>query len=316
MRQSLKNFWFKSLGVLGLAACMVPSVQAGDVRVTREGALLKVVGDNTANQISMVQTAVGDVFVQGAAGTTVNGGPSVVLRRLSLNAMEIRMEGGNDVVSLRGFNIANDLYVNLGSGNDRFANTGPFTVLDQLTIDGEGGTDTVQLTNATIGLDLYITGGIGAVSANLAGLDIGKTLTVIGDDLNDNVIIDECLVGDYIAVETKSGNDRVTIGASVAFGLAVSTDAGADTISVTDFFSTESIGIFTGLANDTVNLLNVSTNTNLTVTVDAGDDRVVGEDVSAGSDAVFEGGNGRDTIIDRGITGGSKKEIKEFEVRQ
>jgi hypothetical protein len=147
-------------------------------------------------------------------------------------------------------------------------------------------------------------------------LNVGKTLTVIGDELNDNVIIDECLVGDFIALETKSGNDRVTVSASVAYGLVVSTDAGADTVSLSDFFSTDSIGIYTGLGIDSVNLLNVSTTSNLTVSVDAGDDRVVGENASAGSDAVFEGGDGRDTFTDRGISGGSKKDIKEFEVLQ
>ncbi len=319
MRRCYLTGFLKSVCGLGFAASLCVAgltspALAGDVQVVLEGALLKVTGDNTANQVSLVQTAVGDVFVQGATGTTVNGAASAVLRRVALNAVEIRMEGGNDVVSLRGFNIGNDLYVNLGSGNDRLQTTGPITVQDQLTIEGAAGNDTVRLAGATIGLDLHIDGGIGSLAIDLASLDNGKTLTVIGDEASENLTVTDCMVGDYIAIETKGGNDRVTIRESFAFGLALATDAGADTVNISDFLSDESIGIFTGVANDSVNLVNVATSTNLTISVDEGDDRVSGQSVSAGADAVFEGGSGNDTLTDLGITGGTKKDIKEFEV--
>ena len=313
MRRSFWNGMLKTIVGLGFTTSLLAPVLAGDVQVALEGSLLKVTGSSTADQISMVQTAVGDIFIQGATGTTVNGRPSFVLRRVALNAMEIRMENGNDVVSMRGFTIANDLFVNLGSGNDRFATSGPITVQAQLTIEGEAGNDNVRLAEATIGQDLYIGGGLGSLVTDLTSSEVGKTLTIVSDEANDTANITECLIGDYLAIETKGGNDRVNIIGSAAFGLAVSTDAGIDSVIVNDFLSDESIGIFTGVGNDSVRLVNVATSTNLTVSVDAGDDTVVGQNVSAGADAVFEGGSGVDTLTDAGIVGTTKKDIKEFE---
>ncbi|MCC6510866.1 MAG: hypothetical protein IT423_17320 [Pirellulaceae bacterium] len=304
----------QALALALASGCLASSTLAGNVQVTLEGSLLKVRGDNTANSISMAQTAVGDVFVSGATGTTVNGRPSIVLRRVQLNAVDILMEGGNDSVTMRGLVIANDLFMNMGSGNDRVGTSGPITVGANMAIEGGSGTDTIRLTDATVGQDLYIDGGLGALNADITGLDGGKGLTVIGDEANDIVNVVEAIVGDYISIETKGGFDRVTVRDSIAFGLAVNTDLGADVVTVLGLATEESIGIFTGGGNDTVTLTDVNTNNSLTVSVDVGDDRVVGTGVSAGQDAVFEGGAGTDSLNDLGITGGTKKDIKEFEV--
>jgi hypothetical protein len=161
--------------------------------------------------------------------------------------------------------------------------------------------------------DLYIDGGTGTLSATLSGIDGGKGITVISDLLNDTITISDTMAADFMSVETKGGNDRVSITTTVALGLAVSTDAGSDTVSLSDVLTTEDIGLFTGTGNDSVTLTNVSSGKSMTVSVDEGADYVYGIGVSVAEDAVFEGGAGFDTLEDRGITGGIKKEIKEFE---
>ncbi len=312
----LKN-WARRVAVVGFALPMAgigatPS-WAGDVQVALEGSLLKITGSSTADSIALVQSAAGDIFVSAGAGTTVSGRSSVVLRRVSLNAIEINMEGGNDSVNTRGLRIANDFFVNLGAGNDRLVTSGPVTVGANWTIEGAEGNDVVRLVDAVVGEDLNVDGGIGGLNATIQRLLGGKGLTVIADEAADQVSIVESEVADTISVETKGGNDRVSINSVTAFGVAISTDLGGDIVDVADLLVDEAIGVFTGPGSDQLTLSNVMSNTTITVSTDAGDDRVSGESVMAGTDAVLLGGAGRDTLVDLGIAGGIKTEINEFE---
>ncbi len=302
------------LGLTFGLAGLVPGVAlAGNVQVALEGSLLKITGSNTADSISLVQTAAGMCFVTAGTGTTISGRNSVVLRRVSLNAIDLRMEGGNDSVSTRGLRVANDFFVNLGAGNDRLVTSGPVTVGANWAIEGEAGNDVIRLVDATVGQDLYVDGGLGSLNANISGLEGGKSLTVISDEAADQVVIVDSIVAELVAVESKAGNDRISISGAAAFGMSLNTDMGADVVEIDGFMAQESVGIFTGTGNDLVTLRNLMAGTTIDVSVDLGDDRVSGESVSAGTDAVFLGGDGTDTLTDLGIQGEIKKEIKEFE---
>ncbi len=96
------------------------------------------------------------------------------------------MEGGNDVVALRGLNIANDLFVDLGAGNDRLTTptTSPVTIGANATLLGSEGNDIVQLNAMTVREDLYVDGGLGALNASLNGVQVDKLVSVIGDEAN------------------------------------------------------------------------------------------------------------------------------------
>ncbi len=316
MYLSVKNL-LRRAAVLGLAVSLAGmssgSLLAGDVQVALEGSLLKITGSPTADSISLVQTAAGDVFVNAGAGTTVSGRSSVVLRRVSLNAVELMMEGGNDSVTTRGLRVANDFFANLGDGNDRLVTSGPVSVGANWTIEGAGGNDVVRLADAMVGEDLFVDGGIGVLNATIQGLLGGKSLTIISDDAADVISVIESEVADIVSIETKGGNDRITIDTASAFGLAVNADLGIDVVDISNVLTDESIGIFTGPGNDQLTLTNVVSNTTISVSTDAGSDRVSGEAVVAGTDAVLLGGDGTDTLVDLGISGGVKTEIKEFE---
>ena len=297
----------------GLAIALAERASANQIEAAVEGELLKVFGDNAANGVAITQTARGDLVVRGFNGTTVNGQGSVRFRGVTLNAVEILLEGGNDVVRLRGLSPANDLFVNLGAGNDRLTTPIPISVGANAAIEGGDGNDRITMTDPVIGEDLVIEGGIGSLTVNITGLTGGKGLTVIGDDANDSITVSDFATADYTSIETKGGADSVTLSTASVFGLDVSTDFGADTVAISDLTSIEDLGIFTGTESDGVDLLNVAVGKSITVSVDDGPDVVSAEAVSATEDAVFEGGAGDDTIVDLGITGGTKKDIKEFE---
>lgn len=299
----------------GLLSLTANAAFANNVTLVREGVLAKVIGDNSANTISISQNSAGDLVVTGENGTLVNGRPSIRIRNFPINAMEVRMNGGNDRVTFSNVTIANDLFVDLGAGTDRLLTGGlPSYVGKNMTIEGGTGTDYVRLTGWTIGDDLNVLGGTGVLDAVLSGLNVGFGLTVIGDDLNDIVNVSGCQIGDTTSIETKKGGDRVAITDFIGYDLYVSTDMGSDQVSLTNVLTLEDIEVNTGTEADSVTMTTVSSGKNIKVSLDAGADSFIGTSVSAAYDAVFEGGSGTDTFGNFGVMGGTKTEIKEFEI--
>lgn len=288
---------------------------ANHVRVLQEGQLIKIVGDGQPNNILVAQTNAGTLTVTGRNGTRVNGQPSATIRNISINAMEVRLEGGNDQITFSNVLIANDLFLDLGSGADRIL-TGslPSSVGANCNIEGGTGNDVVRLTGWMVGSDLNVNGGTGVLNANLTGLSVAFGLTVLGDMSNDVVELSGCEVGDSTSIETKAGADRVSVSDFSGFLLSANTDMGNDTVSITNVFVLEDISINTGTENDTVTMTEVTSGKNIGVSLDAGTDSFVGTGVTAVFDAVFEGGAGTDTFGDFGVLGNEKTEIKEFEI--
>lgn len=296
-------------------------MMAGDVAVALEGQLLTLRGDNLSNQVVVAQNAAGTVTISGQNGTTINGLGSVRLLNPQLNQLDIRMEGGDDSVILRGVTVANDLFVDLGAGNDRLSSPQltPVTVGASATIEGGSGNDVVRLDGFTVREDLMVEGGIGSLNVSLNAGAVDKLLTIIGDDANDSVSLTGLRVGDALSIETKGGADVVSLTDVQAFSASVNTDAnnvGIDRVTMNRVRTVEDIGIFTGGGNDVVALTDVTSGKSLTVSLDSGNDSFTGTRVSVAEDAVFEGGAGVDTFTDRGIFGGIKKDVKEFEVRR
>lgn len=296
------------LGVTG-------SAFANNVQVALEGELLVVRGDNLGNQFSIARNAGGDVIVTGQNGTRINQRPSVRFPRAILNSVEINTFGGDDIVTVNNLAIANDLYVNLGDGNDRLqAGSSPSIIGNNAAIEGGAGNETVRLSGWEIGSDLYVDGQAGSLSATLSGLKVGFSLSTIGDASRDVVTISNSLVGGVIAADTKGGNDAVAVSNTLALGFEINTDMGNDTVQLTGVESLEDIGIYTGTQSDTVTLTDVSAGKNITSSLDEGDDKFTGTRVIASLDAVFEGGFGTDTFTDLGVLGGTKTDVKEFEI--
>lgn len=302
-------------GVLVSTVAMGASTYGNNVQAALEGELLVIQGDNLANRITIARANNGDVLVTGRQGTTVNGLPALRLRLPTINAVEVMMNGGDDDVVINGMQIANDLSVNLGEGNDALrSGTLATSIGGNLNVAGEAGNETVRLANWSIAGDAVIDGQVGSLNSQLSGLTVGFALTVVGDELRDIVTISETTTGDYFYIETKGGNDSVSLSMIAGLGAMISTDMGADVVSLTDVSAQEDIGVFTGTENDRVSFENVASAKNITVSLDAGTDSFTGTTVFAELDAVFEGGFGTDTYVDNGILGLVKTDVKEFEI--
>lgn len=292
---------------------------AGDVMVALEGSFMTVQGDNLDNQVTIARAANGNVVVSGQTGTLINGLPSVTFLNPSLNALDIRMENGNDIVNLRGLQVANDLFADLGEGNDRLTAVAatPNTIGANMTVEGGLGNDLIQLNRIAVGEDLKVEGGLGTLTATIADSIMSKSLTVIGDDLVDVVTVRNTRIALDASFETKGGNDRVTLTDVSAFNLGINTDAndlaGLDRVTLTRVNTVEDLGIFTGAGNDVVQMTDVGSGKSITVSLDSGNDRLTMARVRAAYDAVFEGGAGSDTADYLDVFGGTKREFKEFE---
>jgi hypothetical protein len=292
---------------------------AGDVMVALEGSLLTVNGDNLDNQIAITRNVAGDVVVSGQNGTLVNGLTSFRLVRPSINAVEIRMEDGNDVVTMRNLQVANDMFVDMGAGNDRLTApaTNPSTIGANLAIYGSEGNDIVQLNRVTVREDLFVDGGLGSLQASVVDSVIAKAANIVADDLADIITVRNTRVGLDMSIETKGGSDQVNLTDLSAFNLVVNTDAnglaGLDRVTLNRVTTVEDLGIFTGAGADTVQMTDVSSGKSVTVSLDEGNDRLVMARVTAAADAVFEGGAGLDTVDFLAVLGGTKREFKEFE---
>jgi hypothetical protein len=155
------------------------------------------------------------------------------------------------------------------------------------------------------------------LTATVSGV-VGFNVSVISDDANDVMNITTLAAGGDVHVETKGGSDRVNLTTVEALLIGITTDAnaivGADRVTLVGVSTQEDIGIYTGPGIDIVEMMDVASAKNLTVSLDSGNDKVSGMNVSAALDAVFEGGAGSDTYEDYGITGGTKLDVKEFEI--
>lgn len=285
---------------------------AGDVAVALEGSLMMVFGDDLANDIAVEQSAAGDVTIRGRQGTTVNGGPAVTLTNPMLNAVEIRMNAGNDRVNLLNVSAFNDLNVHLGDGDDQF--TSIRGSAQNYSLYGEQGADRAHVGRLDVQGDLNIHMGIGAASVSVANSNVGFNLNIVTDDAADAIAAGNTTVGGGLDIQSKGGADTVTLNAIAALTAKVSTDLGNDRVRLTALNTVEDLNIETGDGNDQITLTDVVSNKNISVNAAGGQDIVVATRVAAAYDAVFAGGAGTDTFDDNGVTAGVKREIKEFEI--
>lgn len=303
---------------LGFESLERRALMAGDVFVAIEGELLRVEGDNLANQVTLSQSIAGDLVVSGQNGTTINGMPSVRFVRPVINAAEIRMEGGDDAVVLRGLQLANDLFVDLGAGNDRLTSpaAAPISVGASASIYGEAGNDTIQLNRTKVFQDLYIDGGIGALAATVTDASIDKSMIIVGDEANDSVSVVGSTIGLDLSIETKGGSDTVRVSQLKAFSLFINTDSngaiGRDVVNISNASIVEDLGVFTGAGDDVVRLTDTTSN-KVTVSLDQGNDRLEATNVVAATDIIFEGGAGFDTLLETDVFASIFRDYKEFE---
>ncbi len=286
---------------------------AGNVSVALEGSLLKVNGDNLANEVTIAQNVAGTIVVRGLNGTSINGLPQVTLRNVALNALDVRMAGGDDRLTINTLRAANDVEVDLGAGNDTVRVAGS-NIGANLKVIGLHGIDRANLTGSRVGVDAKIDLGLDRGVANVSSTIIGYNLDVITELANDQVTLNAVTAGGTVTVDTKAGSDAISIVALDALLLGIQTDAGADSVTLQNVRTATDLEINTGVGADTLRMTDVNAGKSIKVSTDADNDTVRATRVRAAEDAVFEGGDGVDRLFGSAqISGGVKKEIKDFE---
>lgn len=172
---------------------------AGDVGLFVSDGNLRIVGDSAANDISIVQTAVGEFSIIG------NGGESF---RLDDNPV-------TGPVTVSG--VTKTITMQLGRGSDAVSVSGlaDMVTASRLFVFSGPGADRVSVSSARIDGQLSISTGNGDSNAD-----------------GDIVSITDVSVAGPLIVETGAGNDSVTIDGVTARRAGVNTSVGQDTVSI------------------------------------------------------------------------------------
>ena len=208
---------------LGMEPLESRLAMAGDVSLFVSDGNLRIVGDTASNDISIVQTAVGEFSIVGNAGE-------------SFRLDDVPVTGP---VTLGG--ITKTITMQLGRGNDAVSVTGLADVVtaSRLFVFSGPGADRVSVSSARIGGQLSISTGNGDSSAD-----------------GDIVSITDVTVAGPLIVETGAGNDSVAIDGVTARRVGVNTSIGEDTVSIaaTSAVSFDSLLLSLGFGRDTLTI--------------------------------------------------------------
>ena len=252
------------------------TVPAGNVSATLVGNTLRIVGDAQSNSVFVYQQG-GNVVVEGSS-TTVNGLSSVSFPAANVAGLDIRMNNGNDSVTLgktpgntvTGLILSRLLQYNGGNGDDTLE-VANVSVARTTTIRGGGGDDSVTINNnshfsSSVSISLDTGSTSESVSIDYATFD--KPTAIRGSDVDSTVnITGSTTFNASLTIRTQTGDDQVTLdGADVSSGpLTIGTGDGVDQVTL-DGGTYKILSLNTGLGNDTVN---IGTTTAVSVTLGA-----------------------------------------------
>ncbi len=223
------------------------------------------------------------------------------------NAVRITRTAGGQVVikGLRGTTIN-------GRNAIRVSGRG----IEKVDIKLFGGNDTLIIQRLVASNDINIETDIGDDTVKLVGVRAGKVLSVKTGDGSDVVKAARIQTGEDFNIDTGEGASRVHVNATTVGGsLTVIGKDDADRVRIAGTTVQKDLNVEVGEGNDNVRLIRILSRKNIKVDAQTGNDVVAVTQVRAASDAVFLGGDGFDTFIDNGVSGGEKLEIKEFNRR-
>jgi hypothetical protein len=231
---------------------------AGNVSVSVSGGNLNVRGNNSSNQIAIVQLDVGEYAVVGLNGTTVNGSTDPVVKSGVKNNIDVDLKKGNDVVA-----IGNDL-----EALALWADASEITLPDDLELP-EGAPECLKVPKH---LNLRLgDGNDDAVVIAKVGLRINADL----GNGNDRLIIQDSKVGDDIIVRGGNGHDYLyTNRTQVAQMYDVNMGNGEDSVELWNSSVGESVVINTGNDADYVDIADSAIEDNVIVRTGNGSDEV------------------------------------------
>lgn len=142
---------------LGCEALEARDTPAGDVSVALFNGALYLTGDAAANRVHVEQDTVGDIYVVGLDGTSVNGQPAVYAGRGPVSGFFADFGEGEDYLELVGL-VAGSVHVHGGNGGDGLY---LFNVRSDgdIVVSGDAGNDTLYTTGTLARNGFVIDGG-------------------------------------------------------------------------------------------------------------------------------------------------------------
>lgn len=231
------------------------------------GGDLFINGDAASDQVQMSRLSNGAVRIQGLGTTRVNG-VSYVDRFFSddlfvnlgngnnrltmldsnggINAdfVDIKMGTGADYLSINRLTVRDDLFADMGEGNDivymnrvTASNQGGGTGDNGINVYTRGGADNVSIFNSWSAVDVVV-----ILDSSLAGapgyadtLTMGSVTAI--DDFwlygfggNDRIVLNSLWAGDFLSVDMGAGNDFLKLTNSRSKTNSTHGGAGSDTL--------------------------------------------------------------------------------------
>jgi hypothetical protein len=212
-----------ALAFAAAASCAGDAFAAGTVRVARTPQGWEIVGDDSANVITVRTASEADgvvtLSVEGGAATVVQGPGTIVLH--ADDGLRIRMAGGDDVLRL-----------------------------------GAEPTDTGAGVTLHVPRTLRIDLGPGADELTGRNVETTSGAILVGCGPDDDVVdLQRCTAGGRVQIRGGPGNDTVTLGAAgVAADTRIDGGLGNDAVTVTDLVSVRGLVVLGGFGADTLRL--------------------------------------------------------------
>lgn len=316
--------WGGCAAGLLLACASLGSVQAGNVSAKISGGSLFLYGDRTDNSVVIESSGNGQIRVVGAVAssgepTTINGADAPAELQGWNNGIYVYLYEGNDSVALLSGNVLGAVHMDLGAGDD----------------DLVMGTAAPELSEASL-VEAILSGLVPVDSdfvAEMGGLELQRSLVVLGAQGSDQVTISNCTVRgrttldlggendnvfvgtvaevsttifqDYLVIVPGSGQDAVLVnGVSVARDLLIDDPSDAADIGVFETDVGQNLFVFSSLGADNISINNVMVASLAKVIAKEGDDFVSINGLLANRAELFMGlGNdllqGSELLLDR-----------------
>jgi len=271
---------------------------AGNVTATIVGDNLVLAGDAEDNSVR-IEVDGGNIIVTGLDGTTINGDP--------------------DFEAVTGStNIAGDLVVDLGKGDDKLAVGDTIVIEGDVRVTDNSGATTLGFRSVEIQGDLLVKTGRKNDRISLVGTSVAGDAKIVTHRGKDLVSISQSTVTGALDMATGRGTDGVVVDDSTLSDSArLDTGRGRDAALIRDTTIAENLSAKTGRGRDFLMLDDTTVEGETEALMQQGNDAFVTQDtVEFKGDAVIRGGRGRKDAIDlsAGTTFDAGQKVRGFRI--
>lgn len=291
---------------------------AGDVSVNVVDGNLIIRGDEADNSISIAAGAEAGAYVitglaTAAGDTTINGGPETIFNASGVTGdIDVRLRDGDDAQTVGAINVAEDLKISMGQGDDTVTLETGVSVAGELSIKTDGGDDNITATGVTVGESAHISAGTGDDTVSLTDLLVegeeeeeeslsnGRGLGRLGGLLQNLFGGEGNGLGyeeGYVKVDLGSGDDTLSVSGLTAAKFQLRGGSGDDDATLSGLI-VDRLHADLGHGDDSLAVSASTIDRMFAKLGDGDDDLSLAADVSISASLYIDGGRGTDSLID------------------